>query len=89
MKSKNICRWCKKNGLLCMLLIILLICSFSPTIEGVKVAEGGDSPAPNSGKIGGISIARKKGTAPQVKKKKTAKQEAAEQAAGKDRKDGR
>ena len=48
MKSKNICRWCKKNGLLCMLLIILLICSFSPTIEGAQEKVSGEGGAANS-----------------------------------------
>ena len=93
MKSKNICRLGKKNGLLCMLLIILLICSFSPTIEGAqeKVSgEGGaaNSPLPNSGKKGGISIVRKQGADAPPKKKKTRKEEAAEQAAARDRSDG-
>lgn len=96
MKSKNICRWCKKNGLLCMLLIILLICSFSPTIEGAQEkvsgeggaanspnSEGGaaNAPAPNSGGKGGKVDKKRQGTA---QKKKTQKQENAEQDAARD-----
>ena len=86
MKSKNICRWCKKNGLLCMLLIILLICSFSPTIEGAqeKVSgEGGaaNSPSPSSGGKGGKVDKKRQGTA---QKKKTLEQENAEQDAARD-----
>ena len=95
MKSKNICRWCKKNGLLCMLLIILLICSFSPTIEGAqeKVSgEGGaaNAPSPPSGKRGRTPLTTNTQKGPPKKQSKRAieRRERAEQAAARDRSDG-